>query len=190
MAKSRRRKRTATAKRSNAGRRHVKRMTHHRRHTRRSNPGALGTPMDWVQGGAGVVAGAVVTRALPQMLLSTSNTGAMGYAANAITALGAGFLTHMLFPRSRVLTAAVIAGGFGSLISRIISDQTPFGSTLSLSGLGDWGLGLYQKSNYPYPPHLVNGRGPNSSMFTWGDGSQMVAPATLAAGGSDSMASC
>jgi hypothetical protein len=83
----------------------------------------------------------------------------------------------------------VIAGGFAGLISRIISDKTPFGAQLSLAGLGDYGLGLYQKSNYPYPPHLINGRGPRSSTFTWGDGSQTPV-ATIANGGSDSNAAC
>lgn len=155
---------------------------------RRSNPGAIGNPMQWVTGGAGVLAGVVGARAIPQLLLGASNTGAMGYAANAAAAVGLGFLSHMLFPRMPMVTGAVVAGGFAGLIARVISDNTPYGSQLSLTGLGDYGLGLYQKSNYPYPPHLVNGRGPNSSMFTWGDGSQAVA--TIAGGGSDSMSAC
>jgi len=150
--------------------------------------------MNWVQGGAGVVVGVVGARAIPQMILGASNTGPMGYVANAVAAVGLGWLTHMVFPRNQVLVTAVIAGGFAGLISRIISDKTPFGAQLSLSGgLGDWGLGLYQKSNYPYPPHLVNGRGPNSSVFTWGDGSQSFvgsAPATIAGGGTDSTGAC
>jgi hypothetical protein len=185
--RSRRRKTYATAKRSNAGRRRAnpKRIMHHRR---RSNPAGLGRPMDWLQGGAGVIAGVVGTRALPQMLLGATNTGVTGYAANAVAAVGLGFLTHMLFPRNAVLVTSVIAGGFAGLLSRIIADQTPFGAQLSLTGLGDHGFGLYQKSNYPYPPRLVNGRGPNSSMFTWGDGSQGVS--TVATVGADSTANC
>ena len=186
--RSRRRKTYATAKRSNAGRRrraNPKRIMHHRR---RSNPAGLGRPMDWLQGGAGVIAGVVGTRALPQMLLGATNTGVTGYAANAVAAVGLGFLTHMLFPRNTVLVTSVIAGGFAGLLSRIIADQTPFGAQLSLTGLGDHGFGLYQKSNYPYPPRLVNGRGPNSSMFTWGDGSQGVS--TVATVGADSTANC
>ena len=188
VAKTHSKKRRATAKRSNpAGRRRVtRRVVHHRRR----NPGTLGRPMDWLQGGAGVIAGVVGTRAIPQMLLGASNTGPMGYVANAVAAVGLGWLTHMVFPRNQVLVTSVIAGGFAGLLSRIIADKTPFGAQLSLTGLGDYGLGLYQKSNYPYPPHLVNGRGPNSSMFTWGDGSQGQPAATLAAGGSDSTGAC
>jgi hypothetical protein len=147
--------------------------------------------MDWLQGGAGVVAGVVGARALPQMLLGASNTGPMGYVANAVAAVGLGWLTHMLFPRNQVLVTSVIAGGFAGLISRVISDKTPFGAQLSLTGLGDYGLGLYQKSNYPAPPHLQNGRlpSPGSSMFTWGDGSQGMVP-SLANAGTDSLAPC
>jgi hypothetical protein len=116
----------------------------------------------------------------------------MGYAANAVTAAALGWLTNMAFPRNRILTGTVIAGGFAALLARIISDRTPFGAQLSLTGLGDWGLGLYKKSNYPYPPHLVDGRlrGPGNSMFTWGDGSQGGMPATLATGGTDSTSAC
>ena len=187
---TRRTKKRATAKRSNAGRRRVVRKMTHRR--RRSNPGALGSPMNWIQGGAGVVAGVVGARAIPQMILGASNTGPMGYVANAVAAVGLGWLTHMVFPRNQVLVTSVIAGGFAGLISRIISDKTPFGAQLSLTGLGDYGLGLYQKSNYPYPPHLVDGRGPNSSMFTWGDGSQGSVGAMAATLGSpaDSTGAC
>jgi hypothetical protein len=182
-------RRRATAKRANtAGRRHTRKVVHHRR--RRSNPAGLGRPMDWLQGGAGVIAGVVGTRAIPQMVLGPSNTGPMGYVANAIAALGLGWLAHV-FVKKPVITTAVIAGGFAGLLSRIIADKTPFGAQLSLSGgLGDWGLGLYQKSNYPYPPRLQNGRGPNSSMFTWGDGSQGMPAASIAAGGSDSTGAC
>jgi hypothetical protein len=187
VAKRKTRKR-ATAKRSNAGRRRtVKKMTHRRRR----NPGTLGSPMNWIEGGAGVIAGVVGARTLPQMLLGASNTGPMGYAANAAASLGLGFLAQMFFKKP-VITAAVIAGGFATTLSRIISDKTPFGAQLSLTGLGDYGLGLYQKSNYPYPPHLVDGRGPNSSMFTWGDGSQGSVGAMAATLGSpaDSTGAC
>jgi hypothetical protein len=186
VAKSRKKKRVyATAKRSNAGRRPAKRVIHHRR---RSNPGSLGRPMDWLQGGAGVIAGVVGTRAIPQMLLGASNTSYTGYAANAVAAVGLGWLTHMLFPNRQVLVTAVIAGGFAGLLSRIIADKTPFGAQLSLTGLGDHGFGLYQKSNFLVPQRVVAPRGPNSSMFTWGDGSQAI-PMQINAG-SDSTLAC
>lgn len=188
MAKTHSKKKRATAKRSNpAGRRQVRKVVRHRR---RSNPAGLGRPMDWLQGGAGVIAGVVGTRAIPQLVLGPSNTGPMGYVANAVAAVGLGWLTHMLFPRNSVLTTSVIAGGFAGLLSRIIAEKTPFGGTLSLSGLGDWGLGLYQKSNYPAPPHLIGGRPgqPASSAFLWGDSNQN--PVMSAPYGNDSTAPC
>ena len=134
--------------------------------------------------------GVVGARGIPQLLLQTNNTGPVGYLANAATALALGFATHMLFPRQKVLAGAVVAGGMAATLARIISDQTPFGAQLSLTGIGDWGLGLYQKSNYPYPPRINAPRGPNSSMFTWGDGSQGTPAATIASGGTDSTAAC
>jgi len=185
MAKHRKK---ARARHSNAGRpRHYKKVTHRKRH--RGNPGALGSPMDWFVGGAGVIAGGVLSRVLPQAVLSDSNQGPVGYLANAITALGLGWLSHMFFPRQRMLTITVIAGGFGSLLQRIIADKTPYGAALSMTGLGDWGLGLYQKSNFNNPQRIVAPRGPNSSMFTWGDGSQMPV-ASFAAAGNDSNLPC
>ena len=166
MAK--RRKKYATAKRSNAGRRSApkKKIVRHRR---RSNPGDLGRPMDWLQGGAGVIAGVVGTRAIPQLVLGASNTGPMGYGANAVTAIALGWVTNMLFKGNRVLVTAVIAGGFAGLLSRIIADKTPFGAQLSLAGLGDHGFGLYQKSNFMVPQRINGPRGPASSMFSTGD---------------------
>src|ERR1035437_9012279 len=190
VAHSRRKtKRSAPAKRSNAGRRRAapKRGIHHRR---RTNPAGLGRPMDWVQGGAGVIAGVVVTRAIPQILMGASNTGIMGYGANAVAAVAAGWLTHMLFPRNQTLVTAVLAGGFAGLLSRIIADKTPFGAQLSLTGLGDHGFGLYQKAHYPAPPPLIGGTPgqPASSKFTRGDGSQT--PAFGSPYGNDSTAAC
>ncbi len=185
---AKRRKKRATAKRSNpAGRRRVtkRRVTHRRR-----NPGTLGNPMTWIQGGAGVVVGAAGARLLPQMILGASNSGPMGYLANAGAALGLGYLTHMLFPRNPVLTAAVLAGGFGSMISRVMTDKSPMLAPYALAGLGDVGLGLYQKSNFPYPQRVSNGRlpSPGSSMFNWGAGGQAMS--TVGNAGSDSMSAC
>jgi hypothetical protein len=158
-------------KKSSASHRNAGRPKKHMTRRRHRNPAGLGRPMDWVQGGAGVLAGVLGTRALPQLILGPSNTGPMGYAANAIAALALGWGAHALFKKP-VITTAVVAGGFASLFSRIIADKTPYGAQFSLSGLGDWGLGLYQKSNFNRPQHLVNGRPgtPGSSMFAYGPG--------------------
>ena len=187
MAHSKKKKKSSSARHRNAGR-PKKHMTR-RRHR---NPSGLGRPMDWVQGGVGVVAGAAGSRILPQLVLGASNTGGMGYAANAVAALILGWGAHAFFKRP-VLTAAVIAGGFGSLFARVISDKTPYGAQFSLSGLGDWGLGLYQKSNFNRPQHLVNGRPgtPGSSMFAYGPGTPYAsALPSVANAGADGTQNC
>ena len=188
MARSKKKK-SSGARHRNAGR-PKKHMSHRRR---RSNPAGLGRPMDWIQGGAGVVVGAAGSRILPQMLLGASNTGPMGYAANAVAALVLGWGAHAIFKRP-VLTAAVVAGGFGSLFARVISDKTPYGASFSLSGLGDWGLGLYQKSNFNRPQHLINGRPgtPGSSMFAYGPGTPYVSGGlpSVANAGADGTQNC
>ncbi len=186
------RRRKATRRVSNAGRRRaVPRKVMHRR-GRRRNPAGLGRPADWITGGAGVLAGGLLSRAIPQMLLGAGNVGPMGYAANAAASLGLGWLAHMLFPSKPILVTTVIAGGFGSLIQRVVSDRTPYGSVLSNSGLGDYGLGLYQKSNFNNPQRVQNGRipSPGSSMFTWGDGSQGRVSSVANAGSDSTMGAC
>lgn len=146
-------------------------------------------PMDLVIGGVAGLGGAVASRALPQLALGASNTGIMGYAANAVASLVLAWASHAVAGKKIPMIGAWVGlGGFIALAQRVITDQTPFGQAVSLSGMGDWGLGLYQKSNFPYPPRVANGRGPGSSMFTWGDGSQAVA--TIAGGGSDSLSAC
>ena len=186
VAKSKMKKRYATAKRSNAGRRPAKKVIRHRR---RSNPASLGKPMDWLKGGAGVIVGVVGTRGIPQLLLGTSNTSYTGYAANVAAAIGLGWLTSILFKGDSVLVAAVMAGGFGSFLSRVITDKTPFGPQMAAAGLGDAGFGLYQKSNFPYPYTVQGARGPASSMFIPGDGGYQAVP-MLSNAGSDSTRPC
>lgn len=139
-------KHRAASKRNAGRRKSTKRYAFSRR---KRNPAGVGRPMDWVKGGVGVLAGVVVTRALPQAVLPSSNSGITGYAMNAATAIAAAWGTHLV-TKDSVLTAAVAAGGFASLIARVISDMTSFGSYLSLTGIGD-----YQFSNFNQPQHLT-----------------------------------
>lgn len=153
MARSRKKTRRAASHRSNAGtrrRRPTTRVIHRNRSSRR-NPSPIGSPMTWVTGGAGVLAGFVGSAAIPQMILGTGNTGATGYAVTAAAAIGLGFLSHFLLPRQQAVTVGVVSGGIANLIRRIISDQTPFGSYLSMSGMGD-----YMVANWG-PPRMNNG---------------------------------
>lgn len=164
----------AHAHRKNAGGggKRKKVMQFKRRRTQR-NPGALGSPMDWITGGAGVLAGVVGTRALPQVILSDKNTGPVGYFANAVTAAGLGWVAHLVFPRNRILTASVLAGGFAAVIARIIGDYTSYGKYLSLTGVGD-----YMVSNFVSPQRLVN---PGGAMMEVPAGWGAVPPALVMA---------
>ena len=113
--------------------------------------GSIGSPKAWVMGGAGALAGFVGSAAVPQLLLGTGNTGIAGYAATAAAAIGLGLLSNFLLPRQTAVTVGVIAGGFGNLLRRVISDQTPFGSYVSNTGMGD-----YMVANWG-PPRMNNG---------------------------------
>lgn len=152
MARSRKKTKRAASHRSNAGtrrRRTIKAVSHRRRH----NPGmgSIGSPKTWVMGGAGALAGFVGSAAIPQMFLGAGNTGVAGYAATAGAAIALGLLSHFLMPRQLAVTAGVVAGGFANLLRRVITDQTPFGSYVSQTGMGD-----YMVANWG-PPRMNNG---------------------------------
>ena len=124
---------------------------HRRRSRRNPSMGAIGSPKTWLMGGAGALAGFLGSAAIPQLVLGSGNTGATGYAVTAGAAIGMGLLSHFLLPRQQAVTFGVVAGGFANLLRRVISDQTPFGSYLSNTGMGD-----YMVANWG-PPRMVNG---------------------------------
>ena len=145
-------KRSAASHRSNAGtRRSRPKAVSYRRRGHRSNPGAIGSPKTWVMGGAGALAGFIGSAALPQLVLGAGNVGVTGYAVTAAAAIGLGFLSHFLLPRQQAVTFGVVAGGFANLLRRVITDQTPFGSFVSNTGMGD-----YMVANWG-PPRMSDG---------------------------------
>ena len=150
MARSRKKTRRAASHRSNAGtrrRRVTKAVTHRRR--RVGNPG--GMPLkDFMWGGIGGLAGFVGSAAIPQLLMSTSNTGVTGYAMTAAATIGLTLLAHM-FVKNKAVTFGVGIGGAMNLLRRVITDQTPFGSYLTNAGMGD-----YMVANWG-PPRMQNG---------------------------------
>jgi hypothetical protein len=130
----------------------AKRPNPARHHRWRSNPGmGLGQPKDWLYGGVGVIAGVVGTRALPQLILGASNTGIMGYLANAAATGLLTFAAHMA-SKNRVLSASVLAGGAASILSRIIQDYSLLGTYSAQLGLGD-----YLMSDWLTPQYLTDG---------------------------------
>ncbi len=83
------------------------------------------------------IAGAVGTKYLTQMVLTTSNTGVMGYAGNLVSA----FLLSWgvkAFMRNDKAAAAVLSGGIVQVVLRLIADYTPFGQYTASLGMGDY----------------------------------------------------
>ena len=125
---------------------------------RKSNPGGLaatiGSPKDLIVGGVAGLVSAVATRQLPQLVLSTSNTGMEGYAANAVTALVATWLAGAFGGPAAGRGAAI--GGAVILLDRVLSDNvSPISSYLSLSGVGDAAayskLGTIRQGYFTHP---------------------------------------
>ncbi len=152
----------ATTKRN----RSRKATTHHRRrrpikanrgHRRRShrNP-SMGDLTGLVTSAVFTVAGAVGSKYLTQMVLTTSNTGIMGYLGNLVSA----FLLSWgvkAFMKNDKAAGAVLAGGMVQVVLRLINDYTPFGQYTSQLGMGDYGIGNYMPQNFLTPQRLTNG---------------------------------
>jgi hypothetical protein len=134
--------------------------THRRKnamHHRQRNPGMFGTPKDWLSLGAGAVVGGLGATTLPQLVLSSSNTGPVGYLGMAASTAILAVAGHMLFGKNVMLTSGIIAGGAGALIKRILGDYTPLGQYLGSSGMGDY------LTNFQFAtPQIIGGNGNNA----------------------------
>lgn len=125
----------------------------YRRHRR--NPSIGGNSFaDLLKIGVSAAAGGVATRSLTQMVLSTNNTGWLGYGANFAAAIalawGAG-----KFLGDKIATG-VAAGGIAATAMRIWQEKVSQTSPNTLSGMGDLdfsadGLGEYVDSYIPVP---------------------------------------
>ncbi len=173
MAHTKRRRKTNASHRraSNAGRRRTRRANpgHRRRTMHRRNPG-MGQIGGLVTQGVAVVGGAVGSKLATQMVLGASNTGIMGYLGNAVATGLLAWGSHM-FTKKKEISSGVMLGGAVQIILRAISDFTPYGQYLSLSGLGD-----YQVSNWATPQWLPNGlRSANPAVPAgWGGGAAVA----------------
>lgn len=166
MAKAKNRRKTAAnggSRKRKASRNPAKMMR--RRHRNPSGLAAtIGSPKDLVTGGIAGLISAVATRQLPQIVLSTSNTGIEGYAANLVTALAATWAAGT-FGGPAAGRGALI-GGMVILLDRVLSDNvSPISSYLSLSGVGDAAayskLGTIRQGYYSHP----NLQNPDGSMY-------------------------
>jgi hypothetical protein len=158
-----RRRRRATSNPSSYRRRRRSRVAN-RHHRRRRNPGisgALSGTTGMFKNALSVIGGAVGSRYATQLALGASNTGAIGYLANAIAALALGWAAGK-FMKSPQVGAMVTLGGFTGLALRMLSDLTPIGQyvNLSLSGAGkggDVGIGLITDTTFYVPTVFQNG---------------------------------
>lgn len=117
----------------------------HRRRTRR-NPG-IRDITGLVTSAVFTIAGAVGTKYITQMVLSTSNTGVMGYFGNLVSAFLLSWGVKE-FMKNDTAAAAVLAGGFVQVVLRLIADYTPFGQYTANLGMGDYlmqGFGTPQR---------------------------------------------
>jgi hypothetical protein len=152
---------TKTKKKANGGykksRRKSQKNPTYAKRRRKSNPslaGTIGSPKELIIGGVAGLASAVATRQLPQLILSASNSGIEGYAANAVTGLVATWIAGAFggpaAGRGAAIGAAVI------LLDRVLSDNvSPIASYLSLSGVGDHAayskLGTIRQGYFTHP---------------------------------------
>jgi hypothetical protein len=97
-----------------------------------------------------VIAGALGSKLLTQMVLGSNNVGAVGYAGNAVAGGILWFLAEKII-KNRNAANGVIAGTAVQIILRLLNDYTPFGQYLALSGVGD-----YQAQQFASPQVLVD----------------------------------
>lgn len=89
------------------------------------------------------------SKALTQMVMTTSNTGVTGYFGNAAATAAMAIIAHVI-PPTRKFVPAILAGGVLQVIWRILSDNTAVGQLGSSLGVGD-----YQMQNFVTPQRLV-----------------------------------
>ena len=136
---------------ANSGRHRASRKnTGHRRRSTRRNP-SMGGLTDLVTSSVFVIAGAVGSKYLTQTVLTTSNTGIMGYLGNLVSA----FLLSWgvkAFMKNDKAAAAVLSGGVVQVVLRLIADYTPFGQYTANLGMGD-----YMVQDFRVPQRMANG---------------------------------
>ena len=124
-------------------------VVRHRRHSYRRNPLGAGWGQTFMEGSA-VLAGILGSKYLAQMVLGTSNTSFVGYAANlAVGGIG-GWAAGSLLKKPK-LGQSFFVGSVIEVIVRVLEDYTPVGAFIQSVGVGD-----YFASNFVTPQHYVN----------------------------------
>jgi hypothetical protein len=146
-------------KASNPRRRKANTQVHHRRR-RAHNPSFLGSGKDIMVSAVAGLASAIATSQLPQLILSSNNTGWMGYLANIGTAIAATVLANSVAGPSAGKAAMV--GGAVIVLDRFLTENvSAIGPYITLSGVGDATaarMGTIRDGYYLHPT-MVDGSG-------------------------------
>lgn len=145
----------APRKRRNFGRRH------HRRNPGVRGVGSMLTKAGWVVGGL-VGARAVTQLAFSLAKQPSANSGVIGYISNIIASFALGAAVGKF--KSVEAGQQVTIGGLAGVVARAVAEYSPIGSFVKsqLSGLGDYGLGIYLPGQFgppwvPVDPQTVAG---------------------------------
>lgn len=133
---------------SNPGRRYGKSRMNGRRRARR-NPAGFSVGQ-LIETGVFATVGAVGSKLLTQLVLGGSNTGIMGYIGNLIAGGVIGLAADKGL-KNKQAAFAIYVGTAIQLVLRAISDFTPYGQAVALTGVGD-----YQVSNFVTPQRYVD----------------------------------
>jgi hypothetical protein len=144
-----RRKRRLTTK-PNHARRNTMRRNPARRYRRNAGTFSTSGIGSIVTNAVFVIAGALGSKLLTQMVLGANNVGLIGYAGNAVSGAVLWFVTEKIM-HDKTASAGVIAGTAVQIILRLINDYTPFGQYVSALGMGD-----YQAQSFVTPQVLVD----------------------------------
>ena len=121
-----------------------------RRHYRRNPSGSISGLGGLAINAVFVIAGALGSKLLTQMVLGANNTGVVGYAGNAISGGVLWFLAEKVM-KNRSAAHGIIAGTAVQIVLRLINDFTPFGQYVANLGMGD-----YQAQAFVTPQVLVD----------------------------------
>jgi hypothetical protein len=124
-------------------------VTHRRRHTYRRNPLGAGW-MQTMTEGLAILSGLLGSKYVAQLVLSTSNTGIIGYVGNlAVGGIGGWALSSLA--KKPKLGQNFFMGSVIEVIVRVLEDYTPAGSFISSIGIGD-----YFASNWVSPQRYTD----------------------------------
>lgn len=145
----RRRRRTMRA--NLAPRRRRNYTKHRRRSNRRRNPGFSGGGFSHdIMQAVAAFGGFFGSKLATQLVMGSGNTGVAGYMGNAAATAALAIIAGV-FPPTKKLVTMIVAGGAIQIISRVLSDNTAFGTLTSQLGVGD-----YQMQNFVTPQRLTD----------------------------------